>query len=80
MYDEKQKRSNWIPCKEHRWPKSGPGGSLSGIGNVWYQQCNNCLSMKITFEVWYEDTDKEWKKRTEEKIVEPEFKDLRNDN
>ena len=58
---------------EHRWPKTSPGGDIRSIGNVWNEQCNNCLAVKLTFETDI-DLNGEWVRITDTQIIEPNFK------
>ena len=64
--------NSYKSCTEHMWPRCGPSGSIRSIGKVEHEQCNNCLSIRVTF-----TTDllvgKNWVRFTETKVVEPTF-------
>lgn len=60
-------------CKEHKWPRSSPGGHFRSIGSVIYEQCNNCLAMKINFSTLVANDDDGWTEVRDEQIVEPRF-------
>jgi hypothetical protein len=63
---------NYKNCAEHRWPRSRRGGSIRSIGNVEYEQCNNCLTMRILFSIMVKEGDT-WVTKTNEKVIEPKF-------
>ena len=78
MFNTETKERNWKPCKKHRWPKHGPGSFIQTIGNVHYEQCNNCLSMRIKFETDIL-ADNKWVRLTEIQVVEPSFGVIHNE-
>ena len=64
--------NNYKNCTEHMWPRMYAGGSLSSKGRLEYEQCNNCLAMRIRFATDLHIGDK-WVRVTDTKVVEPTF-------
>jgi hypothetical protein len=71
-YDPTTQRTTSENCAEHRWPRYQPGGSMRSIGTVTYEQCNNCLAMRVVFTTDLK-IDGKWHRVSETKIVEPNF-------
>jgi hypothetical protein len=63
---------NYKNCESHTWPNSARGGSQRSIGVVEYEQCNNCLAMRLLYKTDVK-INNEWVRLTDTKIVEPNF-------
>lgn len=59
-------------CSKHMWPRIGPSVAHRSIGGAGLEQCNNCLTVKLTFST-YQLRSEGWVKITVEQIVEPDF-------
>jgi hypothetical protein len=59
-------------CETHMWPRSRPGGSMRAIGTVEYEQCNNCLAVRVKFltDILREGV---WVRVEEERVMAPVF-------
>lgn len=65
-------------CKQHRWPSDRRGeeymgGSISSLGRVSHEQCNNCLALRVKFEVNTVSPTGEFYRAVSIKIVEPDL-------
>lgn len=52
----------WKYCidNNHRWPSHGPNKVGRSSGYLYYEQCNNCMSMRISYEWDDKDDEGDW--------------------
>lgn len=64
--------ATYVNCAVHTWPHTHPGGSSRAVGSIEYQQCNNCLALKIKFTTHIQ-AGTGWLKVEQEQLIEPAF-------